>query len=499
MVAVMPRVRYVHAHSGGDSFILTVFDGTIGWGLVHMKFPFQGQFWLPGFSDKPTFGTLTFSRREGANLALTDTLPGSTNSYEFEVFQGQTASGQYVTLLHAIRTAEPSLPITPLLPCTYHATFLLVGVAFDSEAEMCFSFWQIHIPELKAWAGKTGFLKSSPTILGDAEHQRIHVSYETPERQTLLDGECGTTLSLAYWPLSRVTPFSRTIRQEVYFELQLAGNNALSEFMNLTTGLEQFLTLATGALVRAGSIQVTFNDAQADSGTTPQIVEILYQPIRNASPPAPRPDEFLFSLRDIEGMERECFRNWFTKAEWLAPVCAIYFGILYNPSKYLDFNFLALIQALEAYHRRATDETDLPASEHEARMKAILGTAPDPHRQWLSEKLQYSNELSLRRRLKRLSAKFSFLLDELVSDRKATINSINDNRNYLTHYDKKLALHTARGGRLLYLVEVLKLLLQACLLWELGFTEVKIKEFLSRSRTVRMIRHLSDHAAVTTV
>jgi hypothetical protein len=142
-------------------------------------------------------------------------------------------------------------------------------------------------------------------------------------------------------------------------------------------------SLATGALVRTGSIRATFNDAQADNGTRPQIVEILYQPIRNASPRAPRPDEFLFSLRDIEGMERECFRNWFTKAEWLAPVCAIYFGTLNNPSKYLDFNFLALIQALEAYHRRANDETDLPASEHEARMKAIPEAAPGPHRQWL--------------------------------------------------------------------------------------------------------------------
>ena len=111
-----------------------------------MKFPSQGQFWLPGFSDRPMSGTLTFSRQEGANLALADTLPASTDSREYEVIQGQTASGEYITLLHAIRTAEPFLPITPLLPCTYHATFLLIGVAFDNEAEMRFSCWQLHIP-----------------------------------------------------------------------------------------------------------------------------------------------------------------------------------------------------------------------------------------------------------------------------------------------------------------------------------------------------------------
>ncbi len=98
-----------------------------------------------------------------------------------------------------------------------------------------------------------------------------------------------------------------------------------------------------------------------------------------------------------------------------------------------------------------------------------------------------------------LFAQFSFLLDELVPNRKATINALYDNRNYLTHYEKKLVDRAKRGGRLLYLVEVLKLLLQACLLRELGFTEDKIKEFLSRSRAVRMIRHLGERGAAAAV
>lgn len=150
---------------------------------------------------------------------------------------------------------------------------------------MRFSFWQLHIPELKTWAGKTGFLEDSATIADDVEHQHIQVCCETPERQTLLDGECGMALSLAFWPLSRVTPFSRMIRQEAYLELRLPASNALRDFMNMTAGLEQFLTLATGALVRTGSIRATFSDAHT-SRTRPQIVEILYQPIRNASPGA---------------------------------------------------------------------------------------------------------------------------------------------------------------------------------------------------------------------
>jgi hypothetical protein len=91
-----------------------------------------------------------------------------------------------------------------------------------------------------------------------------------------------------------------------------------------------------------------------------------------------------------------------------------------------------------------------------------------------------------------LFAEFSYLLDDLISDRKATISAIYDNRNYLTHYDAALRGRAATGARLLFMVEVLKLLLQACFLRELGLPNSMIEEFVSRSRTTRMVRHLNS-------
>jgi hypothetical protein len=127
-------------------------------------------------------------------------------------------------------------------------------------------------------------------------------------------------------------------------------------------------------------------------------------------------------------------------------------------------------------------------------MKAVLDAAPPAHRDWLEQKLAYSNELSLRRRLKLLFTEFSYLLDDVIPDRKAVISAIYDNRNYLTHYDAKLRGRAATGARLLFMVEVLKFLLQASLR-ELGLPNTKISEFVSRSRTVRMIRLLNNRIA----
>lgn len=395
----------------------------------------------------------------------------------------------------AIRTQAPLFRLTQTFPCSYHTTFLITGATFDSEADMRFSLCQIRIPELTTWVGKHGFEVDSTELFAGRDCPSVQIAYRTPPKQALLSQADGLDLSLAFWPLLRSNADVAAVRQDVCLEVRQASRDTLQDYMQTATRFEHFLTLATGSLVRTGSIKAVVRTEEADVANRPILVDILYQPVRNAARLHVSTEELLFRRPDIVGREEDCFRNWFTKADWLDPVCALYFGTLYNPSKYLDLNFLALVQAVEAYHRRASDETDESPAKHEARMKAILDAAPVAHRDWLEQKLTYSNELSLRRRLKLLFMQFSYLLDELIPDRKGTISAICDNRNYLTHYDATLKGRAATGARLLLMVELLKLLLQACYLRELGLPETTIRKFVSRSRTVRMIRHLSNHTA----
>jgi hypothetical protein len=326
--------------------------------LISMNFPCQGHFWLPGSPDKTVFGTLTFTRRDGAVISLADTLSGRDEG-ETDIVVGQTAAGEYVTLLHAIRMKEPLFRLTKTFPCSYHATALITGAAFDGEADLKFSLWQIRIPELKPWVAKHGFAVESAELFAGNDSPAVQIAYRTPPRHVLLRDADGIDLALAFWPLLRTNADVAVIRQDVCLELRQAVNDTLEDYMRAATSLEHFLTLATGNLVRTESIKAVVKSEAGDAGTLPIIVDILYQPVRNAPRRPPRPDEFLFKLPDIAGREEDCFGNWF-RANWLDPVCALYFGTLYNPSKYLDFNFLALTQAIEAYHRRTSDETDLP-------------------------------------------------------------------------------------------------------------------------------------------
>jgi hypothetical protein len=355
--------------------------------------------------------------------------------------------------------------------------------------DLRFSLWQIRLPELTSWAARHGFEIESSEVFSGGECPAVRIDYRTPKKHLLL-ANANHELSLVYFPLLKTGQTRVGIKQDVCVEVRHSSGDTLEDFMRTTSRFEHFLTLATGSLVRAGRIKALVKTIE------PAVtIDILYQPVRKAMGSELARDEMIFSLKDIEGLEETCLGNWFAKAEWLDPVCALYFGTLYNPSKYLDLNFLALIQALEAYHRRASVETDKAPAEHEARLAAIIEAAPAEHRDWLSEKLQFSNELSLRRRLKGLFARFAYVIDELVPDRKSLIGAICDNRNYLTHYTASLRGRALAGARLLFMVESLKLLLQASFLHELGFPDNRIKVFLARSRTTRMVQHLAERIA----
>src|ERR1017187_1934321 len=215
-----------------------------------MTFPCQGQWWLPGSPDRSVFGTLTFTRGDGAILSLADSLSAASDETEPDIIVGQTAGGAYVTLLHAIRTEAPLFRLTPTFPCSYHAPLLITGTAFDSPADMRFSLWQIRFPELKPWAGKNGFEVEASEVFAGRDCPAVQINYRTPDKHVLLSQADGLDLSLAFWPLLRTGPDVRTIRQDVCLEVRQASLDTLEDYMKTATRFEHFLALATGGLVR---------------------------------------------------------------------------------------------------------------------------------------------------------------------------------------------------------------------------------------------------------
>jgi RecG-like helicase len=124
---------------------------------------------------------------------------------------------------------------------------------------------------------------------------------------------------------------------------------------------------------------------------------------------------------------------------------------------------------------------ELPEEQHKKRIEEILKTVPQEYRNWLEEKLKYSNEKTLRKRLKELLDNFADILDNSIPDKDSFINKVVEWRNSLTHPERKTKEESKKGEELYNLSQKLKQLLEICLLKELGFSSDNIKNSISRN------------------
>ncbi len=155
----------------------------------------------------------------------------------------------------------------------------------------------------------------------------------------------------------------------------------------------------------------------------------------------------------------------------------------------MEFQFLSLIMALEVYHRRLIGNEDISTEEHEERVKQILNNTPDKYREWLKEKLKYSNEPSLRKRIKEIYDMLKNIgyVTDLIPKKKDFVDDVVNTRNYFVHYDQSLKNKALKGTKLYRLIQKLKVLVEICLLKEIGFLDTGIDNIYRQNRKYKWL------------
>lgn len=452
------------------------------------EFELEGVWWLPETPEDRVPGTLEFSPVSGASLDLLDSLKDPGNhfaAFERELLEpglilGLTSKGKPVTLWGCSERRK-NVNLAGFTRTSFHADVALVGAHLGDAKDTRFTKVSAEYRHLDEWAGLSGFGVTIPedrtTHPMVIEHERVapvaapvagaRVAVEV--RATLKDNSLGPAREAA-------------IRERTLLSVEYPGGRRFGEWSVLLRRLRNFLTLGVGASVEPLAVR-----AETGGGAS---AEVHYRPAgaRGGTPPGRKVHraEMLFSLRDIHEDFGRFLGDWFGKAERLGPVYDLYFATAYGSPAYLDDRFLSLVQAVEAYHRRALGTTELPVEEHERRIEGIIGAAPDAHKDWLRGKLAYSNEPSLRKRLKEIMRRDPEVMEPIFGDGKKErmdfVGKVVDTRNYLTHYDEGRKGTAAVGRNLHELSERLKSILEACLLREAGFKGDQLKEVLSRKR-----------------
>lgn len=445
------------------------------------KLEYSGVWWLPSNPGNRIPGRLNFSQDEGAILSLDGSFAGEKNDLLLnpDIING-ASSGVDITLYNCLQRGL-SYSYSGQATSEFYAHYVFTGIHFEKLEDMKFHCMKVHYSLLDEWLGVTGFETKR-------DGEEITIKYRCPDSVlALVNNELRLEIVFHYsW-----SPFMLkevNLKQASYVRLD-TDSKSFDEFQSILRQLQYFLTLAVMEPVFPSFIIGATDFKAWKEGNVinyPQ-VGIFYQLARFPLPQV-RASRFepLFSFKSVSTKFEKLISNWFRKRELLEPVEQLYFGLFYNPSMYLEQKFLCCIQAVEAYHRRTMNNKELATADYRHRIRTIVENVPQEYRDWLQDKLAYSNEPSLKTRLEELIDKNKVALGDYIGSRVDFVRKVVDTRHYLTHYTAKLSRRASKKNELYQITEKLKMMIEVCFLCELGFTSEEIERLISAQ-----YRHLS--------
>ncbi len=118
-------------------------------------------------------------------------------------------------------------------------------------------------------------------------------------------------------------------------------------------------------------------------------------------PPKINIHNMLFTFPEIKNGAKGIIINWIKLYDGIEPSLRLYFSVKSGAQKYLNNKFLTLAQSLESYHRLKYDDVKMAEYKFENLINNLIQSCPDENKEWIAEKLKYTNEFNLRYRLKK--------------------------------------------------------------------------------------------------
>lgn len=452
----------------------------------------SGYFWLPSAPEKKIYGTLNISDGGKIELELrglfdetVESQSGASNNRGvFERIVGRIEFYGLVTLDGCFYKNQ-RISLGGISKAQLHVSKALLRISYDDKEPISFNTFQFSVEGIDEWVGLSGI-----NVDYQPEKATAIIKY-SPLDEISLNLNNGMKLLITYSSTYPGFPniTEAKITQKTYFKLASQQDRPLEDFISIAHKLTTFLCFAIDKTVCINRVRATSSITCRDIDTgesAPAASILLYYASMPYTKEVPQiyQAHMLFRYQDIEENAEQIINNWFEAYNRFEPALNLYFGVTTGGLLYLDAKVLALAQGLESYHRRTSDETRMDKSNFESLRQTLNDQCPEEHRKWLSEKLQYGNELSLRQRLQKIVEP----LKEFIGDknqRAKLIRSIVDTRNYLTHYDESLKTRAASGEKLIYLYRKMEAIFQLRVLQELGFTQTEIKSVLDKNYWLR--------------
>ncbi|MFU6892145.1 HEPN domain-containing protein [Pseudomonas aeruginosa] len=453
---------------------------------MHLSEPVikKGFFFTPLEPNKKYPGVMTIS--DGGNIEVELTADDSAFTSFDDMEIGRLigiVEGGYVTLegcgYRKKSMSFPGLPATSYID----AKMAFVGVGLEEPGE--FLSMQFGVDGLSEWWNQSAFKFD---IGRDFQDFKLSVEIPPPVEFLLPDGTQFKISIDARIPGGRKFPTFEFFHQAV-IQLTPPEPKPFDYFTGLSHQITRFFAFLIGNPVAIHSLSAKLNDPQLDP--LHQWLQVYFRSLNNPTKKRDKPFrslEMLLPYSSVESGLQSLLSKWLEEYENLGPALHHYYLIQDGSHRYIDTKFISMAQALEAFHRRTTEMTRWPKSEYKLKVDAIIESCPDSDKEWLKEKLNFGNEVTLADRLRNMLEPYSSVFggEDSVAN---IVKQTKDTRNYHAHYDAKGARKATKGAALVALTFRLQVLFTLCIVVRLG---LKVEEALNLVKTEALARLLKS-------
>lgn len=425
----------------------------------------EGVFWLEASEEHKVAGILRFTEADGATLDLIGALSPDMTNLGQEPGRSRilgVAGKRVITLLDALRS-NWSLQAPGIIREQWRPSIMITGGHVTSAMPLEFTKVSVKLGNLTAWIARSGvtFSMESPET-GPPTRLSFELVPPATQEAVLADG---SALAVGFtWSTGGDHLHESYIRQGAYVSVGWTAARPAEEAYAVALALRDLVSVATHTACAIEELTVHHADfwRETPEGLRPEPLTVFAR-FGDAVEPVKRQHwDLLFTYEQLGGVEG--LARWLDAASVLRPVLGTLMTIRYASSIYAENRMQNVAHAAETFHRLRFDNQVIPVDDHEARLARIFGSLEAEDGKWLRQRLQYSNEPNLRRRLRELADFAGDAFTEFVGDPKRWSHVVSTARNRLTHYQGE----EPRVEGLHFLSESLYLLVLLCILHAAG-------------------------------
>ena len=435
----------------------------------------KGFFWLPSDTSNRFPGILSISESGRITVELQGDLPGVLD-YGVVRLLGNVSKLGGVTLEQCTLL---SYRFSNTTECILHARYALCGVLYEENENTAFSKVSFSVDGLSEWLSISGFTVDTSSLV--LFHDKpLTVTYQRP---TPIDLKLSESISIQFafgvgGPTLRRTLTEVHIRQTAYVSVESREPLQIEDIMSLTYRIRNFFCFAIGQAVSIHSLTLEADDIRRESedqlSDRVPIKVYCESPYHSEKMPQVYGDRMLFRYTDVMNDVESVVAKWIESYEGFKPTFDLFFASMLDRSVHLEVRFQWLTQALEALHRKMSDETVMSNDAFKDIYQSVVAICPENRRKWLEDNLRYANGLSLAQRIGRLIAPFREYFGS-AEERKRFVRKVVVTRNYMAHHDVTLSESAAKRDEMVDLNERLNGLLQLSILKIIGFSDDAIR------------------------